>query len=370
MTPTHASVRVVIVCYQAVDLTVQCLESLEPEWAGLPGMSVAVCENGTGPEAAEALRREIHERGWGDRVELLPIDPNRGFSGGNNAVLRRELRKPDTPDYFLLLNADTIVRPGAMAAMLAAAAREPDAGVVSPRLEWPDGEGQVSCFRFSSPVSEFIDAAHTGPITRLLKRFDVPLRVFDEPTDVAWTSFACALIRGEVMRRVGVLDDGYFLYYDDPDYCRRVWRAGWRVHHAPAARVVHLRGKSNPVKSDTAARRRPPRYLYASRARFFTKAYGHAGLWLANAMWHLGRVIGATRDQLERRPPTACKKQWLDIWTGALRPMRMPPELPDQAHDEIHGRAFHPPLPEASEDPASSAVKPAKPHAAAATPTS
>ena len=303
MTASEVDVRVVIVCYKAVDLTVQCLESLEAEWVELPRLSVVVCENGTGPDAVETLRREIAKRQWDGRVDLLPIDPNRGFSGGNNAVLRRELLKPDKPDFFLLLNADTIIRRGAITAMLKAAVREPDAGVISPRLEWPNGEGQISCFRFFSLVSEFINAAQTGPITRLLNRFNVPREVFDEPNDVAWTSFACALIRREAIQEIGLLDDGYFLYYDDPDYCRRVWQNGWRVHHDPDARVVHLRGKSNPVKSDTAARRRPPRYLYASRARFFAKTYGIAGLWLANCLWHLGRVIGFIRDNSNAAAP-------------------------------------------------------------------
>jgi len=334
MKPSHASVRVVIVCYKAVDLTLACLESLEGEWAGLPGLSVVVCENGTGPEAVAALRRAIDDHGWADRVALWPLESNRGFSGGNNAVLRRALCEPEPPDFFLLLNADTVVRPGAIAALLDAAALEPDAAVLSPRLEWPDGGGQVSGFRFFSPLSGLGDAAHTGAITRVLRRFDVPLGVLDEPADVAWTSFACALIRGEAMREVGVLDDGYFLYYDDTDYCRRVWRAGWRVRHHPAARVVHLRGRSNPVKADTAARRRPPRYLYASRARFLAKSYGLAGLWLANAAWHLGRGVGAARDRLERRGPTACARQGRDIWINALCPMRRPPELPEEALEE------------------------------------
>ena len=157
-------------------------------------------------------------------------------------MLRAELATSDPSDYFLLLNADTIMRPGALASLLEAAEARPDVGIVSPRLEWPDGEGQPSCFRDWRPSDEFLIAARTGVFSELFGRSGIALPVLDSPAEVEWTSFACALIRWDVLQEVGVLDDGFFLYYDDPDYCRRARQAGWKVLHWPAARVVHLRG--------------------------------------------------------------------------------------------------------------------------------
>jgi GT2 family glycosyltransferase len=139
-----------------------------------------------------------------------------------------------------------------------------------------------------------------------------------------WTSFACVLIRREVFNRVGLLDEGYFMYFDDMDFCRRAWKAGIATLHWPAARVVHLRGGSSPVKQLAAERKRPPRYLYASRNRYYAKFYGRLGLWLANICWHTGRLISLAREIVRQKQAHTCKRQWLDIWTNALRPLQHP----------------------------------------------
>jgi len=179
---------IVIVCYKAADLTIDCLRSLSTEVPTVPGTKVAVCENGTGEDSVRELREAIEREAWGDWVWLKPIEPNRGFAGGNNAILDEALtwEGENRPDYFMLLNADTVVRPGALASLVSAAEKRPHVGIMSPRLEWPDGTPQVSCFRFQSPVGELIYGAQTGPVTRVLKRFDVPQPVSDESVEVEW----------------------------------------------------------------------------------------------------------------------------------------------------------------------------------------
>lgn len=313
---------VVIVCYRVAELTIDCLRSLSSEIRSVPGAKVAVCENGTGGDSAKKLAEAIEENGWGDWVSLKVIHPNRGFAGGNNVILREALSWPDPPKYFLLLNADTIVRPGALSALMEAAERNPDAGVIGPRLEWPNGTPQTSCFRFTSPISEMLVAAGTGPLTKLLSRFDVPLPVSDEPMEPEWTSFACALIPRTVLVEIGVLDEGFYLYFDDVDFCRRVRKSGLRIQHWPEARVVHLRGRSNPVKSLTAERKRRPSYWYASRARYFAKFLGRKGLWAANLLWMAGRSISLARELVGHKKPHTCDKEGLDIWTNWRDPLK------------------------------------------------
>ena len=315
---------VVIVCYKAVDLTIDCLRSLEPEIPTVPGTKVAVCENGTGPDAVAQLERAIADNGWSDWVELTAIHPNRGFTGGNNAILEPALAANDAPDYFLLLNADTIVHPGALKQLVDAADTSPDLGIIGPRLEGEDGQAQVSAFRFHSPVSELIHSACTGPITSLLHRRDVVLDVPDEPTDAQWVSFACALVRREVFEQVGVFDEGYFLYFDDPDLCRRAHRAGWRIRYWPCARVMHLCGQSNPLVEQERVNKRRPSYYYVSRTRYFAKHYGRVGLLAANALWLAGRAVSLTRELLGRKRRHICRQEWRDIWTNFWNPLRMP----------------------------------------------
>src|SRR6516225_2398631 len=111
---------VVIVSYRVTDLTIDCLRSLSGKIERVSGGArVALCENGTGGDAADRLRRAIADNGWGSWVDLTVIFPNRGFTGGNNVVIRPALESDDPPEYVLLLNADTIVLEHALDALVA-----------------------------------------------------------------------------------------------------------------------------------------------------------------------------------------------------------------------------------------------------------
>lgn len=320
----HPRLLVVIVCYKAADLAIDCLSSLEPEIAALPGTHVAVCENGTGEESATQLAEAIESNGWQDWITLTVIHPNRGFAGGNNVILREAMSRENPPDYFLLLNADTIVRPGALVELLSAAETHPEAGIIGPRLEWPDGTPQISCFRDRAPTSEFFAAARTGILERMLGARSGIMEISDRPIEPEWTSFACALLRRQVLAQIGLLDEGFYLYFDDPDYCRRARNAGWRILHWPYAHVVHLRGQSNPMKERAQQRKRPPRYWYESRARYYGKYYGRTGVLAANAFWTMGRGVSFIRELLRTKEPHVCEAEWHDIWTHCWNPLRPP----------------------------------------------
>ena len=127
----------------------------------------------------------------------------------------------------------------------------------------------------------------------------------------------------EVVAQIGVLDEGFYLYFDDPDYCRATRKAGWGVLYCPQARVIHLVGRSNPVESLTLERGRRPHYYYASRSRYFAKSYGTAGLWLANIMWTAGHAIALVREIVGSKAQHACKKEWCDIWVNAFWPLKV-----------------------------------------------
>jgi GT2 family glycosyltransferase len=307
---------VVIINFRTPDLVASCLDSLLGE-LDAADHAVVVVDNASCDGSAAKLEQRIAANATHALVRLICSERNLGFSGGNNVGLRAI-----DADYYLLLNSDTIVRHGAIAALLKAAESYPNAGIISPRLEWPDGTPQESCFRFPTPLSEFIAAAQTGPVTSLLKRFDVPLAVRDTIARPAWTSFACVLLRKEMLEVIGLMDEGFFLYFEDVEFCRRARAAGWEIVHDPAARVVHLRGGTSPVKRLAAQQKPLPRYYYESRSRFFYVAYGHLGLTLANTLWWLGRCISKGRELIGHRQPSLPKRQWRDIWTNWLVPSR------------------------------------------------
>jgi GT2 family glycosyltransferase len=118
------------------------------------------------------------------------------------------------------------------------------------------------------------------------------------------------------MEKIGVLDEGYFLYFDDVDYCRSSRNAGWNILHQPEAVVVHYEGQSNPVVENTAKMQRRPGYWYQSRSWYFTKFYGKAGLFTANLLWYTGRMISLPRELLGNKEPHVCEREWIDIWKG------------------------------------------------------
>jgi len=307
---------VVIINYCSFDLTLQCLTSLEHEID--PTKDVVVLVDNNSPDGSgKIIEEKILENQWDSWINMVHSPVNGGFSWGNNLGIQAV-----DAEFYLLLNSDTIVHPRALSHLLDAMDKHPEVGVVSPRLEWPDATSQISCFNNHTPLSQTIDSAGTGPVTRFLKAYDVPIEVSDTPIRPPWTSFACVLIRHQVIKEVGMMDDGYFMYFEDNDYCRRVWDNGWQILHWPRARVVHLRGGSSPVKSSLAQRRRLPHYFYASRTRYFAKFTGGKGLLLANALWGVGWLVARLRESLGNKEPHNCKYSVRDTWIQFPDPLQ------------------------------------------------
>ena len=304
---------VVIVNYKTANLTIDCLQSLELEVNA--NLEVLAVDNASNDNSMALFDQEIKNNKW-HQVKTLGADFNGGFSFGNNIGINAS-----ASEFFLLLNSDTIVYPGAVDLLIKTLQENPDMGMASPRLEWPDGTPQESCFRFHRPINELIRSAATGPITRLFKRYEVPLRVSDNVIYPEWTSFACVLIRRQVFEDMGLLDEEFFMYFEDVDFCKRAREAGWNIIHNPEAHVVHLRGGSSPVKSQAAKKKRLPRYFYESRSRYYYKHFGRFGLFRANIYWHLGWLVAMGRKLFSNSyQPNICEKQWRDIWTNFCNP--------------------------------------------------
>ena len=308
---------VIIINYKTPKLVTECLKSLLPELSDLK-TKVVVIDNYSNDDSCDQIISWISQNDDLKQVELIPSDENTGFSGGNNRGISHV-----EADYYLLLNSDTLVREGAISLLLEAAQKDKTIGLVSPRLEWPDATPQESCFRFHSPISELISSANTGLITRLFQSFNVPYAVSGEAKFYDWTSFACVLVKSEVFKSIGLMDDGYFMYFEDVAFAHKAKQVGWKVLNVPDAHVVHLRGGSSPVKSQTKLRKRLPRYYYESRTRFFYQVYGRLGLLMANVCWTLGYVISLLRSLLSSSfKPAISAYQARDIWTNFFTPLK------------------------------------------------
>lgn len=291
---------VVIVSYRVVHLTIDCLHSVAEEVGRVPDTRVAVCENGTGDDSAQRIQAAIDENGWSAWCTLTTLETNLGFTGGNNAILQPAMQSANPPQYFLLLNADTIVRPNAFKALVDYMDQNPKVGIAGSRLEDPDGTPQRSAFRFQSPLSALEGNLKLGPVSRLLSRWTVAPPVVDHPVETDWVAGASMIIRHEVCRDIGLLDEGYYTYFDDIDYCFSAKKKGWPTWYIPASRVVHLVGQSTGVNSKP---KRLPPYMLDARRRYFLKHHSalyaaavDACMILGLSLWRLRVLLTGTKD--------------------------------------------------------------------------
>jgi N-acetylglucosaminyl-diphospho-decaprenol L-rhamnosyltransferase len=294
---------VVIVNYRTADLTVDCLRSLEGEVASIDGLRVVVVDNASGDGSAARLADAVRENRWGEWASILPLECNGGFAAGNNAAIRPVIESGSAPPYILLLNPDTVVRPGAVRILLDFMESRPDVGLAGSRLEHPDGVPQQSAFCFPSVFGELEAGFRLGVVSRILSRWVVAPKDTGPASPTDWVAGASLMIRREVFEAVGLLDEGYFLYYEEVDFCRRASRAGWPCWYVPESRVVHLIGQSTGVShSDDAARRRRPAYWFEARRRYFLNHLGRSRTFLADLAWSAGYATYQARAALQGKP--------------------------------------------------------------------
>jgi len=293
---------IAIVNYRIGDLVVECLSALEPEVASLPGARVVVIDNDSGDDSCETIQAAIDTQGWHAWVELRPSGHNGGFSYGNNLVMRPALESPTPPDLFMLLNPDTRICPGALRELVDFAERHPRAGIVGSRIVDEDGEIDRSAFRFPSLVSEAMAGIRLGLLWSLFPERVVAPEPRDEAHQTDWVSGAAMLIRREVVEDIGLMDEGYFLYYEELDFCLNAHRAGWECWHLPASQVVHLVGRSTQMAGEGRLERRRPTYWFESRQRFYQKNFGRVYAAAANGLYALSLLGWKLRRVLEGKP--------------------------------------------------------------------
>jgi GT2 family glycosyltransferase len=327
---------VVIVSYRVTDLTIDCLRSLSGEIGRVPGARVALCENGTGGDAADRLRRAIAENGWGSWVDLTVIYPNRGFTGGNNIVIRPALESDDPPGYVLLLNADTVVLEHALDTLVTFMDEHPRAGIAGGLLLSPEGNPQGSPFRFPGIASELDRGLRLGVVTKLLSTYIAQPKP-PEPRRVDWVCGASMILRRTMLDEISLLDEGLYTYCDDSDICLRAARAGWETWYVPDSRVVHLEGAATGLASGRIEQRRRPSYWFEARRRYFLKNYGAWYTALADAAFLLGFATWRVRRLLQGKPDTDPPRMLSDsirhsiFWAGLKVPVVENPALREAA---------------------------------------
>jgi GT2 family glycosyltransferase len=302
-------VLTVIVNYKTAPLCVKAIESVLPELAAWPGSRVVVVDNDSRDGSADVLAAAIAERSWSDRVTLIASPRNGGFGAGCNIGLQHGLGLAPPPDYFYLLNPDAIPDAGAVAALVGFMDGHPTAGIAGSHLYTPDGKPHSSAFRFPSLLGELDYGLRFGPVSRLLQRWVVAIPPSHDTFEVGWVAGASFMIRRETVRQIGLFDEGFFLYFEETDFCLRAQRHGWSVWYVGASTVGHIGGAATGIdhtdygeKKGVPPRRRVPSYWFASRRRYFEKNHGLTYRAASDAVFVAGYALWRVRRRLLKRP--------------------------------------------------------------------
>lgn len=265
-------VAVIIVTYRTAGLTIAAIRSIEAErkTAGLK-LRVIVVDNASGD--GSAISEAVRENDWSSWVSLILSPRNGGFAYGNNLGIQHAYQS-GTPDYVHLLNPDAQVRPGAIGALVRFMESHPEVGIAGSKILNADGTEWPIAFRFPGLISELENGLSVGIASRVLRRWIVAREMGQEPEQVDWVCGASMMIRPTVIAAIGGLDENYFLYFEETDFCYRALRHGFSTWYVPESRVMHIRGQSTKVTAITKAPKRLPDYWFHSRRRYFARTYG------------------------------------------------------------------------------------------------
>ena len=296
-------IAAVIVNFRTADATAQAVTSLDRELrdSALRKRSsnyvIVVVDNDSNDGSFEQLRETFTEPQWADRVVVIASGHNGGFGHGVNVGVRYVIDAFGAPTYIYVLNPDATVGAGAVEALVGFMEARPDAGLVGNVIRNVSAD-VVRAFRFPSVLSELEGSACLGLLTRVLRKH---MMVLDpgKTTEVDWVSGVSMLFRGEVFATAGFFDEGFFLYFEEIDFARRVRDAGWKVYFNADVEVGHIGALSTGMRDET---RRMPRYWFESRRRYLVKHHGRMYAAACDAAWLAGHAVFKVKLALKRAP--------------------------------------------------------------------
>jgi len=263
-----SDLSIVIVNWNVRDLLRHCLHSIFQLPSSNFQTEVIVVDSASSDGSVAMVEEEFPQ------VRLIANSENVGFTVGSNQGIAASRGR-----YVLLLNPDTEIVGDALATMVEYLDDQPQVGALGPQLLNPDGSIQSSRRRFPSLATAFLESTilqQWFPHNRIARHYYMADQPDDEVQEVDWVTGACLLTRREAIQNVGVLDEGFFMYSEELDWCRRAKERGWKVVYLPTARVIHHGGQSSEqVKSFQHIQ------FQRSKIRYFRK---HHGLWQAEVL--------------------------------------------------------------------------------------
>ena len=273
-----------IVTHNSRELVLACLDSL----AGTAA-EIVVLDNASEDGAAEAVRERFPD------VRLIVQPQRAGFGANHNTVIRTTSSR-----YVCLLNADTTAVDWGFDRMVAYLDGHPRVAAVGPKLVYPDGQDQVSAWRFPTPLVNVL-----GLLT--LNLAGVRQSPGGRPRAVGWVMGAALLLRRAALDEVGLFDEDFFLYTEEVDLQFRLHRAGWKVHYFPEVTVVHHESQLGALMPE-----RRINEMWRSAHRYWRKHHSRAGARVAALCLGTQCVVRALLTLTVRRDRAAAKRLWLN----------------------------------------------------------
>lgn len=239
---------IIILNYKSKGLLKQCLKGIVLSQPKIE-YEIIVVDNNSG-DGSLAMTKNLltkeyfskQEKLIGQEIEIPPYKTiqspvNGGFSAGNNIGI-----KASVGEYFMILNPDIAIVPGVIEKMVEYMEKNPKAGIIGPKLLNPDQTVQYSCRRFPNYLVPLFRRSIVGRLPFAKKMVDSYLMIdFDhqKTVEVDWLFGACLLIRRSASEKIGLLDERYFMYFEDMDYCRRFWENGYKIIYLADVEIIH-----------------------------------------------------------------------------------------------------------------------------------
>ena len=302
---------VIVVTHQGRDLVLQVLRTalaatgpITAEWL--------VVDSGSTDGTPDAIERELPQ------VRVIRR-PNIGFAAGNNVALEAARGR-----YVLLLNPDIEIVKGTLAELVEAMDQRPEVGISSAVTHYPDGALQASIRRFPSPTRQLGEALMLTRVGALqhLSEDEERAEVYDAEQSADWLSGSFLLARREAVEQAGGMDERFFLFSEETDWCKRVRAAGWDIRHLPTMRLTHHTGRTE--RPDLFAQNSYSKVLYARKHfRLPARTVFRAALALRHALRCVGFAAPALRRP-ELRERVAAERLALLVVLGLMPPRYRP----------------------------------------------
>jgi len=310
----------VILNFRTPDMTLEAARALAVALERVPDSRFVIVDNHSEDGSFAKLQAAIAHESFRDRCEVIESPHNGGFGAGNNFAMRRDMQSEDPAEYYYLLNSDALPEPDAVERLVTFMDSHRYAGIAGSYIQGPDGTYHETAFRYPSMFSEFEAQAGVGPISKLLADWVVALPKPDRTMLVEWTAAVSMILRREMLTKIGLFDEEFFLYFEETDLCRRASIAGFPTYYVRDSIVSHIGSASTGMKDGS---KPMPLYWFEARDHYLRKHHGDRYALAANVAWITGRTMRAVRRAIERKPDPTRPRLTRDFVAFNFSPKRL-----------------------------------------------